>query len=76
MTPHEIQLFAQLRDRPTLLSQILTLKIAGKTHKQIADELGYSKSYIDNLHSIHSRQYKALGTIQSPWRPLFETQQP
>jgi hypothetical protein len=60
MTATEIQLFSQLRDQPTLLTQILKLKLAGKTHQQIASALGYSKSYIDNLHSIHSRQFKAI----------------
>ena len=59
ITPHHIDLFTQLRDKPTLLTRVLQLKLTGMTHQQIADELGKSKSYIDNLHSIAKRQYQA-----------------
>jgi len=59
ITPHQIDLFNQLRDKPTILTRVLQLKLAGMTHQQIANELGRSKSYIDNLHSLAKRQYQA-----------------
>jgi transcriptional regulator len=60
MTQTEIMLFSQLQNKPSLLEKVLKLKLAGNTHQEIAETLGYSKSYIDNIHSIAKRQYQAI----------------
>lgn len=62
MHPTEIHLFEKLRDQPTLITKILQLKIAGNTHQQIAVTLGYSKAYIDNVHSRAKREFDSINT--------------
>lgn len=63
LTPEQKDLFRQLQNKTSastdLVTRILQLKLLdGKTHAQIASELGYSKSYVDNLHSQAKRQFQ------------------
>lgn len=61
ITPEQTELFTRLRNQTTtteqLLTRILQLKLSGHTHAQIASQLGYSKIYIDKLHSEAKREF-------------------
>lgn len=60
LTDEQFTLLTQLSRKPNiteLVTKILQLKLMGKTHAQIAAELGYSTSYINHLHSQAKRQF-------------------
>ncbi len=61
ITPEQSDLFTRLRDhshnKEQLITRILQLKLSGHTHAEIASQLGYSKIYIDKLHSEAKREF-------------------
>lgn len=66
LSPEQIGLMAQLQQQPAqkgqrqLITQVLKLKTEGRTHKEIAAELGYSSSHIGKLSSLALKAYRAL----------------